>query len=219
MGLPRSTYYDAPPVKTDDAEIVANIRAICNEFEAYGYRRVGAELRHRGMVVNSKKIRRLMREHDLQPKRRRRFVATTDSDHDNLIFPDLARDGIVDGPNQLWVADITYIAIATGFVYLAAILDGWSRRVVGYGSKSSLVWSAGFLHLFLGWKLRHGLFFLGYEGILSARLEDDICAAPWLVVYQPPFVALADMVFGEKDVTGPHHECLAVRCSEFQRSR
>ena len=101
MGLPRSTYYDAPPVKTDDAEIVANITAICDEFEAYGYRRVGAELRHRGMVVNSKKVRRLMREHDLQPKRRRRFVATTDSDHDNPIFSDPARDRIVDGPNQL----------------------------------------------------------------------------------------------------------------------
>ena len=138
MGLPRSTYYDAPPVKTDDAEIVANITAICDEFEAYGYRRVGAELRHRGMVVNSKKIRRLMREHDLQPKRRRRFVATTDSDHDNPIFPDLARDRIVDGPNQLWVADITYIAIATGFVYLAAILDAWSRRVVGYAISRSI---------------------------------------------------------------------------------
>ena len=95
-------------------------------------------LRHRGMVVNSKKIRRLMREHDLQPKRRRRFVATTDSDHDNPIFPDLARDRIVDGPNQLWVADITYIAIATGFVYLAAILDAWSRRVVGYAISRSI---------------------------------------------------------------------------------
>ena len=85
-----------------------------------------------------KKIRRLMREHDLQPKRRRRFVATTDSDHDNPIFPDLARDRIVDGPNQLWVADITYIAIATGFVYLAAILDAWSRRVVGYAISRSI---------------------------------------------------------------------------------
>jgi putative transposase len=138
MGLPRSTYYDEPPVKTDDAAIVTNIMAICDEFEAYGYRRVGAELRHRGMVVNSKKIRRLMREHDLQPKRRRRFVATTDSDHDNPIFPDLARDRIVDGPNQLWVADITYIAIATGFVYLAAILDAWSRRVVGYAISRSI---------------------------------------------------------------------------------
>ena len=138
MGLPRSTYYDAPPVKTDDAEIVANITAICDEFEAYGYRRVSAELRHRGMVVNSKKVRRLMREHDLQPKRRRRFMATTDSDHDNPIFPDLSRDRIVDGPNQLWVADITYIAIATGFVYLAAILDAWSRRVVGYAISRSI---------------------------------------------------------------------------------
>jgi putative transposase len=100
MGLPRSTYYDAPSVKTDDAEIVANITAICDEFEAYGYRRVGAEFRHRGMVVNSKKIRRLMRERDLQPKHLRRFVATTDSDHDNPIFPDLARDRIVTGRNQ-----------------------------------------------------------------------------------------------------------------------
>ena len=62
--------------------------AICDEFEAYGYRRVGAELRHRGIVVNSKKVRRLMREHDLQPKRRRRFIATTDSNHES---PDLPR--------------------------------------------------------------------------------------------------------------------------------
>jgi putative transposase len=63
-----------------------------------------------------------MRENDLQPKRRKRFVATTDSDHDglSLIFPDLARHRILDGPNQVWVADITYIAIAAGFVYMTA---------------------------------------------------------------------------------------------------
>jgi putative transposase len=138
MGLPRSTYYDGPPRKTSDAEIIATMRAICDEFEAYGYRRIGAELRHRGLVINSKKVRRLMRNHDLQPKRRRRFVATTDSDHDAPIFPDLARDRIIDGPNQLWVADITYIAIAAGFVYLAAILDAWSRRVVGYAISRSI---------------------------------------------------------------------------------
>ena len=132
MGLSRSTYYDAPTVKAGDGEIVAAMTTICDEFEAYGYRRVGAELRHRGLVVNSKKVRRLMREHDLQPKRHRRFVATTDSDHDYPIFPDLTRDKIVEGPNQLWVADITYIGIATGFVYLAAVLDAWSRRVIGY---------------------------------------------------------------------------------------
>ena len=138
MGLSRSTYYDVPALPIDDAALVATMMAICDEFEAYGYRRVGAELRHRGIVVNSKKIRRLMREHDLQPKRRKRFVATTDSDHDGLIFPDLARHRIVDGPNQVWVADITYIAIASGFVYMAAILDAWSRRVVGYAISRSI---------------------------------------------------------------------------------
>ena len=73
-----------------------------------------------------------MREHTLNPQQRRRFIATTDSDHDYPIFPDLAKTMTPDGPNQLWVADITYIAITTGFVYLAAILDAWSRRVVGY---------------------------------------------------------------------------------------
>ena len=73
-----------------------------------------------------------MRENGLSPKRRRRFVATTDSDHDGPIFPNLAKGITADGPNQLWVADITYVTIATGFVYLAVILDAWSRKVVGY---------------------------------------------------------------------------------------
>lgn len=107
MGLSRSTFYDAPAVPIDEAELVARMRAICDEFESYGYRRVGAALRHQGVVVNHKKIRRLMREHDLQPKRRRRYVATTNSDHDSPIFPDRARDLVVDGPNQLWIADIS----------------------------------------------------------------------------------------------------------------
>jgi hypothetical protein len=67
MGLPRSTFYDAPTARLDDAEIVGRMPTICDEFEAYGYRLVGAELRHQGVVVNHKKIRRLMREHNLQP--------------------------------------------------------------------------------------------------------------------------------------------------------
>jgi putative transposase len=87
MGLPRSTFYAAPREKPSDAELVAEIRAITEVFECYGYRRVGAELRHRGHVVNAKKVRRLMREHDLNPRRRRRFTRTTDSDHDGPIFP------------------------------------------------------------------------------------------------------------------------------------
>ena len=138
MGLSRSAFYDAPVAQLDEAGIIGRIRTICDEFESYGYRRVGAELRHQGVIVNHKKLRRLMREHELQPKRRRRYVVTTDSNHDGLIFPDHARDLIVEGPNQLWVADITYIAIATGFVYLAAILDAWSRKVVGYAISRSI---------------------------------------------------------------------------------
>jgi putative transposase len=138
MGLPRSTFYAAPPEKLSDAEIVAEIRAITDVFECYGYRRVGAELRHRGHVVNAKKVRRLMREHDLNPRRRRRFTRTTDSDHDGPIFPFVAHDFEVHGPDQLWVADLTYVAIATGFVYVAVILDAWSRRVIGYAIGRSL---------------------------------------------------------------------------------
>jgi putative transposase len=90
------------------------------------------------VVVNSKKVRRLMREHDLQPKQRRRYVVTTDSNHGGPIFPDLAKDLVLDGPNQLWVADLTYVAIPDGFVYLAAILDAWSRKVVGYAISRSM---------------------------------------------------------------------------------
>src|SRR4051794_30239665 len=137
MGLARSTYYGARPGDRD-AEILARVEAICAEFEAYGYRRITAELRHQGQLVNSKRVRRLMREHDLQPKQRRRYVATTNSDHDEPIFPNLATDMVPEGPNQLWVADITYVAIAAGFVYLAVILDAWSRRVVGYAISRSI---------------------------------------------------------------------------------
>ena len=79
-----------------------------------------------------------MREHDLQPRRRRRHVATTDSDHDQPIYPNRTRELAIDGPNQLWVADITYVAIVDGFVYVAVILDAWSRRVVGYAISRSI---------------------------------------------------------------------------------
>jgi putative transposase len=79
-----------------------------------------------------------MREHDLTPRRRRRFTRTTDSDHAGPIYPFVARDFEVHGPDQLWVADLTYVAIATGFVYLAVILDAWSRRVIGYAIGRSL---------------------------------------------------------------------------------
>lgn len=138
MGLSRTSFYDQPRNAADDTAIVEAIATICNEFEHYGWRRVRAALRQQGRIVNHKKIRRLMREHDLQPKMRRRFTTTTDSDHNQPIFPNLARDIIPDGPNQLWVADITYVTIINGFAYVAVILDAWSRRVVGYAIGRSI---------------------------------------------------------------------------------
>jgi len=138
MGMPRSTYYAAAPAPADDTAIVEAIAAICDEFECYGWRRVRAALRQQGLIVNHKKVRRLMREHGLQPERRQRHVATTDSDHDQPIFPNLAKNMTIDGPDQLWVADITYVGIASGFVYVAVILDAWSRRVVGYAISRSI---------------------------------------------------------------------------------
>jgi putative transposase len=100
MGLSRSTFYDAPPVRIASSDVLVLIRAICDDFECYGYRRVGAALRHQGVVVNSKKVRRLMREHDLQPKQRRRYVVTTDSNHGGPIFPDLAKDLVPGRPTS-----------------------------------------------------------------------------------------------------------------------
>lgn len=138
MGISRSAYYDAPPVAPDDTAIVEAMSAIRDAFERYGWRRMQAALRQQGLVVNHKKVKRLMREHDLQPRMRRRYVATTNSDHDHPIFRNLAKDKIVNGANQLWVADITYVAVTTGFVYVAVILDAWSRRVVGYAISRSI---------------------------------------------------------------------------------
>src|SRR4249919_3093740 len=133
MELARSTYYDEPQGQpVEEARLVERIKHICAEWPSHGYRRVTAELQATGCLVNHKKVMRLMREHALTVRPRRRFVASTDSDHDGPIFPNLAKDVVPTGANQLWVADITYIAIEVGFVYLAAILDAWSRRVVGY---------------------------------------------------------------------------------------
>ena len=92
MGLSRSTYYAAREAAPAEAVLVAEIREITDAFECYGYRRVGAELRHRGQVVNAKKVRRLMRENDLNPRKRRGFAHTTDSDDDGPVFPFVARN-------------------------------------------------------------------------------------------------------------------------------
>ena len=136
MSLAPSTYYYRAKAKSAEAiaaeaRLAARIHAIRAEFPRYGYRRVAAQLEAEGERVNHKRVGRIMREQDLRVRPKRRFVTTTDSDHDGPIFPDLAKDLAPTGPDQLWVADLTYIRIMSGFVYLAVILDAWSRRVVG----------------------------------------------------------------------------------------
>jgi putative transposase len=138
MGIARSTVYDRPPVETDDTALVEAISEITGEFEAYGWRRVRAALRQQGIVANHKKIRRLMQEHDLQPRLRRRHVVTTDSGHDGPIFPHLARGFEPGGPDGLWLVDITYVAVRGGFAYVSVVLDAWSRRVIGYAIGRSI---------------------------------------------------------------------------------
>ncbi len=129
MGLARSTYYsEAKSQPLEEARLVARIAEICAEWPRYGYRRVTAQLHNEDLIVNRKKVMRLMKENGLSVRPRRRFVVTTQSSRDGPIFPNLSRTVELDAPNQLWVADITYIAIASGFVYLAAVLDAWSRR-------------------------------------------------------------------------------------------
>jgi putative transposase len=133
--LPRSTFYYRPMATAPrivDSRLVELIGDIQDDFPGYGYRRVTLELARRGIVVNHKRVSRVMQANGLGVKPRRRFVRTTDSDHDLPIFPNLYRNVIPTRPDLVWVGDITYIRLARGFCYLAAILDACSRKVVGY---------------------------------------------------------------------------------------
>ena len=133
MSLARSTYYYRPHNRAKDEDALKHrIEAICDEFPRYGYRRVTAQLHHEGWRVNHKRVARIMRESGLSVKPRRRTVPTSDGGRGETAFANLARDFTPTGPNQLWVGDITYIRTRGPFVYLAVILDAWSRRVVGY---------------------------------------------------------------------------------------
>ena len=104
----------------------------------YGYRRIAAELRRRGMRVNHKRVLRIMRKDNLLTVKRRRFVVTTDSNHTVEVYLNLASRMRLTGIDQLWVADITYIRLKAEFVYLAVILDGFSRKVVGWALDRTL---------------------------------------------------------------------------------
>jgi transposase InsO family protein len=108
------------------------IQRIVLENRCYGYRRVTAELDHRGVVVNHKRVLRLMRLDNLLAVRKQRFVFTTDSRHTYAVYPHLAARLLLTAVNQLWVADITYVRLRETFLYLAIVLDAYSRRVIGW---------------------------------------------------------------------------------------
>ena len=139
MNLPRSTYYHQSKSRPDgEKALIARIEAVIEEFPGYGYRRVTKELHRRGFRDNHKKVLRVMKQQGLTRKPKRRWVRTTNSEHAHRVYPNLAQNLLVTGPNQLWVADITYIAILSGFVYLAVILDLFARRVVGHALSRSI---------------------------------------------------------------------------------
>ena len=134
-GLNRSGFYRwrAPrPTTPVEMELRDQMQKVALESPAYGYRRITSELQQRGFAVNHKRVLRMMREDNLLCVRRRAFVLTTDSRHHLPIYPNLARGIKPTAINQLWVADITYIRLRTEFVYLAVVLDAFSRRVIGW---------------------------------------------------------------------------------------
>ena len=134
-GVSRAGYYrhfGPHPAKRDDADLRDLIQKIALDNRCYGYRRIAQELRRQGLIVNDKRVRRLTREDNLLSQRAKPFVpATTMSRHGFAIVPNLTR-GLVPTGLKIWVADITYVRLAEGFVYLAAILDAFSRKVIGW---------------------------------------------------------------------------------------
>ena len=131
----RSGFYrfdDAEPEPDPDMDLRDAIQKIALEWPCYGRPRITKELRERGWKVNPKRVYRLMREDNLLCVRKRKFVVTTDSNHTRKVYPNLAREMILTAINQLWRADITYIRLRDEFVFLAVILDAYSRRVIGW---------------------------------------------------------------------------------------
>ena len=128
----------APEAEDADIDLRDEIQRIALEWPCYGWRRVTAELRRRGRTVNHKRVRRIMREDNLLCLRRRKFVVTTDSNHNRPVYPNLACELVLTGLNQLWVADITYIRLEREFVYLAVVIDAFSRRVIGWALDQSV---------------------------------------------------------------------------------
>jgi putative transposase len=135
LGVSRIDYYRRPTEVAQgdaDLELREHIQAVALEMSAYGYRRITAELRRRGVVANHKRVLRLMREDNLLCLRKRKFIRTTDSNHSLAIYPNLAGEMRLSRIDELWVSDITYVRLVREFIYLAVILDAYSRRCIGW---------------------------------------------------------------------------------------
>jgi transposase InsO family protein len=133
--ISRAGFYRFDPEverREEELDLRDAIQRIALEFPCYGRPRITAELRRQGWAVNHKRVGRIMREDNLLCIRRRRFVCTTDSNHGLRVYPNLAKQMELTGLDQLWVADITYIRLETEFIYLAVVLDAFSRRVIGW---------------------------------------------------------------------------------------
>ena len=140
--MSRASFYrqQAAPLRGPDPDMDLRdaIQRIALEMPSYGRPRITRELRRRGWKVNAKRVRRLMREDNLLCIRKRKFVVTTDSAHHLRVYPNLARQMVLTDVDQLWRADITYVRLQEEFVFLAVILDGYSRRVIGWALDRTL---------------------------------------------------------------------------------
>ena len=125
----RSPHQASAPI---EVEIRDEMQKVALESPSYGYRRITQEIQRRGFDINHKRVLRMMREDNLLCIRRRAYAVTTDSSHGFPVYPNLARGITPTTINQLWVADITYIRLRTEFIYLAVVLDAFSRRVIGW---------------------------------------------------------------------------------------
>jgi putative transposase len=132
----RSGFYrfddSVKPGPDADMDLRDAIQRIALEWPSYGRPRITAELRRRGWNVNPKRVHRILREDNLLCVRKRKFIVTTDSNHGRKVYPNLARRMALTGVDQLWRADITYIRLRDEFVFLAVVLDAYSRRVIGW---------------------------------------------------------------------------------------
>lgn len=131
-------YFDEHAPRQAETELRDRIQRVALENRFYGYRRVTAELRLQGFLLNHKRVLRVMGEDNLLCLRKRKFVVTTDSSHGRLVCPNLIAGFVPTAPNQVWVSDITYVRLLEEFIYLAVVLDAFSRRALGWELGESL---------------------------------------------------------------------------------